>query len=319
MKKIFKYLLVLVAIVLLAGIAGAAFISIRGIPAYEVKKINYQVEATPERLERGKKLTTLLCAGCHLDPATNKLTGEQMMDAPPEFGKIFSQNITQDKTFGIGTWTDGELLYLLRTGIKRDGKFAPPWMAKLPHMADEDINSIIAFLHSDDPLVTASATPDQPCEPSFLSKFLCVVAFKPLPMPETKIEMPDTNNAIAFGKYLVYNLECWTCHSADFKTMNSLEPDKTPGFMGGGNQPLNREGKVILTQNITADKATGIGEWSLERFTNAVKYGIMVDQPALRYPMMPYAQLTDAETKAIYEYLRSVPPIVNKVPRSDLN
>src|SRR5437870_1064819 len=172
----------------------------------------------------------LLCANCHKSDETGKLTGEQMMDAPPQFGKIYSQNITQDKTYGIGDWTDGELLYLLRTGIKRDGKFAPPYMAKLPHMADEDINSVIAFLHSDDALVTASATPDHPCEPAFLTKFLCTVAWKPLKMPDHKIEMPDTANAVAFGKYLLFNLECFTCHSADFKTLDVETPEKSGGF-----------------------------------------------------------------------------------------
>src|SRR6185295_12480409 len=179
MKKFLRYFLIVIGIVVFIGLAGFVFIEVRGIPSYEAKKIDYKVEVTPARVERGKKLALLLCANCHKDAATGSLTGHQMMDAPKEFGPIFSQNITQDKTYGIGTWTDGEILYLLRTGIKRDGKYAPPWMAKLPHMADEDINSVIAFLRSDDPMVAATPTPDKPCEPSFLAKFLATVAFKP--------------------------------------------------------------------------------------------------------------------------------------------
>ncbi len=298
------------------GLLGFSFIEMRGIPSYEVKKITFKAEETPARLERGKKLVLLLCANCHKSSVTGKLTGEQMLDAPHEFGKIFSQNITQDKTYCIGTWTDGELLYLLRTGIKRDGKFAPPYMAKLPNMADEDITSIIAFLRSNDALVTASATPDQPCEPAFLTKFLCLVAWKPLPMPEHKIELPDTAKPIELGKYLVHNLECFNCHSASFKTNNLLEPEKSDGYLGGGNETLNKEGKVIVTQNLTPDKATGIGEWSEEKFVNAVKSGIVINQPALRYPMVPYVYLRDDEAKTIYAYLRTVPPIVKNVPRS---
>lgn len=316
MKKLFRYLLVLIGIVIVIALSGFVFIEIRGIPSYEAKKIDYKVEVTPARVERGKKLALMLCANCHKDEATGKLTGELLLDAPPEFGKIYSQNITQDKTYGIGNWTDGELLYLFRTGIKRDGKYAPPYMAKLAHMADEDINSIIAFLHSDDALVTASCTPDQPCQPSFLSKFLCLVAFKPLPFPDHKIEMPDTTNSVAFGKYLVFNLECFTCHSADFKTMNVLEPEKSAGYMGGGNKPLNKKGEIILTPNLTPDKETGIGYWSEQKFHDAVKSGKMDDQPALRYPMTPYIQLTDLEIKAIYDYLQTIPPIKNRVIRA---
>ncbi len=316
MKKFLKYLLILIGIVLLAGLSAFTFISVRGIPSYDVEKIDFKAEVTPEKVEHGKKLVLLLCANCHKDQSTGKLTGTQMLDAPAEFGTIFSQNITQDKTYGIGTWTDGELLYLLRTGIKRDGKYAPPYMAKLPHMADEDINSVIAFLRSDDPMVTASVIPDHPCEPTFLTKFLCTVSFKPIKMPDHKIEMPDTNNPVVLGKYLAFNLECFVCHSADFKTLNSEEPEKSEGFFGGGNKPLTMEGKVMVTQNLTPDEETGIGNWTEDRFVNALKYGTMEDAPALRYPMVPYVHLTDNEAKAIYAYLRTIPPIKNNVPRS---
>ena len=316
MKNFFKYFLIVIGIILLIGLAGFSFIEIRGIPSYEVKKIDYTVTATPERIARGKKIALLLCADCHKNNATGKLTGRPMTEAPHEFGTIFTANITQDKKYGIGEWTDGEIIYLLRTGIKRDGKYAPPYMAKLPHMADEDINSVIAFLRSDDPLVTASATPDYPSDPSFLTKFLCMVAFKPFKMPEQKIEMPDTNNAVQFGKYLVFNLECFTCHSADYKTDNWEEPEKSKGYLGGGNKPLNREGRVILTQNITPDKETGIGGWTEDRFVKAVKYGTMENERSLRFPMAPFIYLTDQEAKAIYAYLKTVPALSNKVPRS---
>src|SRR6185436_14266955 len=195
MKKLFKILLILIGVVVLAGLAGFAFIEIRGIPSYDVEKINHKVDVTPERVERGKKLVLLLCANCHKNSETGRLAGEKMLDAPPEFGTIYSANITHDKTAGIGSWTDGEILYLLRTGLKRDGKYTPPWMAKLPHMADEDVNSVIAFLRSDDSMVAADPTPSIPCEPGFLTKFLCLVAWKPLKIPEHKINMPDTTNA----------------------------------------------------------------------------------------------------------------------------
>jgi mono/diheme cytochrome c family protein len=319
MRKFFRYLLIIVGIVLLIGLAGFSFIEIRGIPSYEVKKIDYTVKPTPESIARGKKIALMLCADCHRDNATGKLTGHMMSETPKEFGTIYSQNITQDKTYGIGDWTDGELVYLLRTGIKRDGKYAPPYMAKLPHLSDEDMNAVISFLRSDDSLVAASATPDKACEPSFVTKFLCTVAFKPFKMPEQKIDMPDTNNTVEFGRYLVYNLECFSCHSADYKTDNWEEPEKSKGYLGGGNKPLDREGRVMLTPNLTPDKETGIGDWTEQKFANALKYGIVENQKSLRFPMVPYIYLTDTEAKAIYAYLRTIPPIKNSTPRTGLN
>ena len=96
-----------------------------------------------------------------------------MDDMPPQFGVAYSLNITQHPQKGIGSWTDGEIAYLLRTGIARDGRYTPPWMVKLPRASDEEIASIIAFLRSDDPLVQASDVEDIPSRPTFFAKFLC--------------------------------------------------------------------------------------------------------------------------------------------------
>ena len=110
-------------------------------------------------MARGTRLAKMLCVSCHFDPATRVLSGRRMADVPPEFGAIYSANITRHQTHGIASWTDGEIVYLLRTGIRRDGRYAPPYMVKLPHASDEDILSIIAFLRSDDPLVAPNDTP----------------------------------------------------------------------------------------------------------------------------------------------------------------
>lgn len=239
-----------------------------------------------------------------------------MRDAPPEFGEVYSQNITQDSAYGIGSWTDGELVYLLRTGIKKDGHYSPPYMANLPNMSDEDLDAIISFLKSDNSMVKADPTPDRRCEPSLLTKFLCRVAFKPFDMPKEKIARPDTSNKIQLGKYLATNFECFSCHSADFKSNNYLKPELSVGYFGGGNKPLDEQGRVMSTPNLTPDSETGIGSWTKDEFVNAVKYGMKKGDNALRYPMVPYTLLTDDEAGAIFEYLKSIPPLKNKVERS---
>lgn len=316
MKKVLKVLLILVAVIVVLVAIGALYINVSGIPTYEVQKPDYKAEADSAQIVRGKKLASMLCAGCHMNFETGKLSGRHMADAP-EFGELYSQNITHDKEYGIGNWTDGEILYLLRTGILPNGRYAPPYMAKLPYMADEDIEAVIAFLRSDDELVEATNVPDTPCEPSFLTKFLTHVAFKPLPFPEEPIPMPDTTDQVAWGRYLVLNLDCWTCHSPQFEKLNVAEPEKTPGFLSGGNQSIKTpEGHQILSLNITPDPETGIGNWTEEQFKRALRFGLVDGQDALREPMMPYSLLTDHEAAAIYAYLRTVPPLTNKVERS---
>lgn len=315
MKKALKIIGAIAAIVIILILIGVTIVSVRGIPTYPVEQISFELNSTPESVERGRKLASVICANCHANQQTGKLTGQQMMEAPPEFGVIYSANITQDKTYGIGDWKPNEIAYLLRTGIKRDGQYAPPYMAKLPKMADDDINAIISFLKSDDRMVVADATPDKPVEPSFLTKLLCNIAFKPMPYPTATINMPDTSNTVELGKYLAINLECFSCHSADFKTNDFMDPEKSPGYFGGGNKPLNRTGQVMLTPNLTPDQETGIGLWTKEKFVKAVRSGIKEGESALAYPMMPYTMLTEAEAGAIYDYLMTIPPIKNKVER----
>ena len=313
MKKVLKVLGILIGILVILGAAGAAYIHFNGIPTYEVKAVEIKVTPDSTMLAEGKRLATLVCNQCHMAPS-GKLEGNLMADLPPQFGKAWSANITRDEQYGTGRYTDGELAYLLRTGIKRDGSYAPPWMPKFPHLSDYDLQSIIAYLRSDAPELEAVNKPQRPCEPTFFAKFLCYVAFKPLPYPTAAITAPPNEDKVAFGKYIsTGKVECFGCHSPSFETMNVLEPEKTPGYFSGGNAMQNLEGETILTRNLTPDPTTGIGGWTEEQFIKAVKYGQRDGKPALRYPMVPYAAMTDEEVAAIFAYLQTIPPIVHNV------
>lgn len=316
MRKTFGYFLSALGVMVLLMAGAALFIQWRGIPTYDRPNLQQTVEIHPQRVLRGKKLASMLCAQCHLNPETKRFTGKFMADAPDMFGTIHAPNITQDKAYGIGQWTDGEIIYLLRTGIKRDGSYVPPYMAKLPHMSDEDMASIVAFLRSDDGWVQPLEVASVPSQPSFITKLLSTVTYKPLPLPARPIHMPDTTDLVAFGRYLTINLNCWTCHSGDFTRLDVLTPENSYRFLAGGNKMKDMQGKEMVALNLTPDKETGIGKWSQEKFVKAVKWGLKDWEPALRYPMSPYTELTDHEAIAIYAYLQTVPPVKNKVTRA---
>jgi mono/diheme cytochrome c family protein len=304
---------------LVAVAAGlAAYVEIDGVPRYEAKPPDLHVAITPERVARGQKLATLICADCHENDRTHVLTGKHLAEMPKEFGVVFSKNITRHPEKGIGRWTDGEIAYLLRTGVRRDGQYVPPWMPKFPNMSDEDLASIIAFLRSDDPRVAAAdVDPAGTTRPSFLGKALTHTVMKPLPFPAKAIPEPDKKDRVAYGRYLAVTLDCWTCHSADFKTMNVMEPEKTPGYFGGGNTVGGVDHAPITTANLTPDDETGIGRWTEADFVRAVRSGFRPDGRVLRYPMLPKPDLDEDEVSAIYSYLRTVPRIRNAVPRPD--
>jgi hypothetical protein len=317
MKKLLKLIGWLLVIVLLAGAGFATFIAIRGVPKYEAQVPEVpKIEVTPERVARGAKMASILCNNCHLDLNTNTLIGKYISEIP-EFGVINSKNITNDLEFGIGKWTDSQLIYFLRTGIHPiTGQYIPPYMPKLVHMSTEDVNSIVAYLRSDRPEVQAVKKELPDSKPSFLTKFLCFVAFKPFEYPQAVIPDPDTTNKLEWGKYLtLYQLECYACHSKSFETMDMKTPENSEGFFGGGNPISNEAGEKIISLNLTPDEETGIGKWTEEEFINAVRYGIVPNGPALRPPMIPYVTLTESELSAIYAYLRTIPKIKNKIDR----
>ncbi len=76
---------------------------------------------------------------------------------------------------------------------------------------------------------------------------------------------------------------------------------------------------VSFAVNLTPDRETGIGEWNEEMFIKAMRTGKHQGQPNGRdiLPPMPWPDLkdlTDGDLKAIWAYLRSVPPVKNQVP-----
>ena len=142
-------------------------------------------------------------------------------------------------------------------------------------------------------------------------------------------------DVIARGKYLVLIQDCNGCHTP-FKMG---EPDLTRMFMGHpvGEKitapPTKQAGwataisdtntawstpvGVAFTSNLTPDKTTGIGNWTEDMFVKAIRTGKHLGAGRAIMPPMPwkmYSNATDADLKAIFAYLKTVPPIVNKVP-----
>ena len=75
---------------------------------------------------------------------------------------------------------------------------------------------------------------------------------------------------------------------------------------------------VSYAANLTPDD-TGIGNWKFEQFEIAIrkgKYkGIESNRPLL--PPMPWqmiSNMTDEDLKAVFTYLKSLPPVNNLVP-----
>jgi hypothetical protein len=74
---------------------------------------------------------------------------------------------------------------------------------------------------------------------------------------------------------------------------------------------------VSYTANLTPDRLTGIGIWNEEVFIKTIRTGRHwgVSRPIL--PPMPWQNvrgLRDDDLRAVFAYLRSIPPVHNQVP-----
>jgi mono/diheme cytochrome c family protein len=102
------------------------------------------------------------------------------------------------------------------------------------------------------------------------------------------------------GAYLATLGDCAACHTASHG-----KP-----FVGG--LPIETPIGTVYTTNITPDKATGIGNYSLGDFERALRRGIRRDGSTL-YPAMPYpsyAHVSDDDVRALYAYfMNGVQPV----------
>ncbi|MDB6455097.1 cytochrome c [Falsirhodobacter sp. 20TX0035] len=114
---------------------------------------------------------------------------------------------------------------------------------------------------------------------------------------------------IARGEYLARAGDCVACHTVEGGAK-----------FAGGYSIISNMGTIWST-NITPDKEHGIGNYSLEDFTKAVRQGVTPDGTHL-YPAMPYpsyAKVTDEDMAAMYAYfMQGVEPVATDAPETAL-
>jgi mono/diheme cytochrome c family protein len=114
------------------------------------------------------------------------------------------------------------------------------------------------------------------------------------------------------GKYLVEFGGCMDCHTPGY-FFGKPDPAR---YLGGSEVGFEIPGLGIFHgPNLTPDKETGLGAWSADDIVRAIQTGTRPDGRVLA-PIMPwraFANLTKADALAIAEYLKSLPPVQNKV------
>lgn len=319
MKKLFKILgyIVVILIVAVAGLltyVKTALPNVGGAPTLTV-------EATPERIERGRYLanSVCVCMDCHstrditkfslpLVPGTLGMGGDRFDQNVGMPGVFYPKNITPE---GISRYTDGELYRVITSGVTKEGR---PMFPLMPYpyygnMADEDIYSIIAYLRSIPPI--KNDVPDS--EADFPVNFI----LHTIPKKGTPQPMPSKDDKVAYGKYLTNAGGCRECHTP--AEQGQILPELA---FSGGREFLFPDGSLCRSANITPDPETGIGSWTADVFVQRFKiysdssYALPDTAPGDFNTIMPWTMYSGMERddlEAIFAYLKTVTPMKNAV------
>ncbi len=320
MKKVLK-IIAIVVLLLVVCIAGAVTYVSTALPDIEAPA-DLKVEITPERVERGRYLanSVCVCMDCHSERDWNTFTappkagtagaGGDKFDRTMEFpGEFYAKNITP---FALKDWSDGEIYRAITSGVSRDGH---PFFPVMPYpnfnkLATEDVHSLIAYLRSLDPIETEPY-------PESVIDFPVNLIMRTVPEPAHPVERPKVTDP-SYGAYLANAASCIECHTK----MEKGERVGSP--FAGGFEFTYPNGAKIRSANITPHPTDGIGAWDKSTFIS--KFKAYADSsyvpPPIDWeagdfqtvmPWMMYATMTEEDLGAIYDFLRSLPPVDGKV------
>jgi len=184
---------------------------------------------------------------------------------------------------------------------------------------------------------------------NYIARLVCVASASlviaactaaPAPPPPAAAKAPEVN-PVDRGKYIVNTAGCHDCHTPMKMGPNGPEPDMARMLSGHPEavkvtKPFQPQGDYIAgvnatgtawsgpwgisyTMNLTPDQNTGIGIWTEDMFVKAIRTGKHMGTDTSRdiLPPMPwqmYRNLTDEDLKAVYAYLRTIPPVTNHIP-----
>jgi mono/diheme cytochrome c family protein len=124
--------------------------------------------------QRGEYLATIMdCHGCHTsgalagkpDPALH-LAGSSIGFGIPGLGIFYPPNLTPDPETGLGQWSEQDIVTVLRTGERPDGRELAPIMPWRSYAAlnDDDMRALVAYLKSLKPVRNPVSPPVGPSE-----------------------------------------------------------------------------------------------------------------------------------------------------------
>ncbi|MCM4159947.1 cytochrome c [Antarcticibacterium flavum] len=273
------------------------------------------VEISKDRIIRGEYLANhvAVCIDCHSGRDWSSFSGPIIAGTEGQGGEVFDQSmgfpgrfIARNITpYNLGNWTDGELIRAITTGVNKDGKAL---FSIMPHpnygrMELEDIKDIVAYIRTLQPIESEI----EDSRPDFPMNFI----LNTIPKKATFSKRPPKEDRVKYGKYLVTAASCYDCHTKQVKGQFVGEP------FAGGFEFLFPDGSLLQSANITPHPS-GIGSWTKEDFVS--RFRMYADSSYVPHKVNPgefqtpmpwtfYAQMTEDDLSAIYDYLQTLKPV----------
>jgi len=298
MKKILKWVGIVLGVLVLLVLVAAAVLYLRGTARlnkrYELPVVAIPIPTDSASIARGHHLVhaVTLCEGCHGD----NLGGGTVFEAPL-IVRVDASNLTSGQGGVGGTYSDADFVRAIRQGVNREGRGLMIMHSDGFHnLSEADLASIIAYVKSAPPV--DNPVPKTQGKP--LGKiFLALGMFDNGPMPLIPAEIidhdapfrpaPPPGVTAEYGEYLVSIALCHMCHGADLTGGPPIEEDTPP-------PPTLRQYGAP-------------GGWSAEQLVNTLRTGVTPYGRTLDGDVMPfkvYGNMTDDEIAAIWSYIGSL-------------
>ncbi len=295
--KILKWIGIIIGAVLLIGLISAFYLKSKFengaqrnlTPTItEIKILNDSAS-----LVRGKVLS-VECRICH----GNDLAGQPFFN-DPQLGYMSSPNLTRALGSNTEKYTDQDYIRTLRHGAKPNGQ---PVMVmpseSIGLMSDEDLGCLIGYLKTVEKV-------EKPLGSTNFTMFAKILAgagafgdMYPYDIIDhnavQSIKAPEHSTSKEYGAYITRYIGCAKCHGEHFNGGVSPDPISPP--------PTN----ITPTGNI--------GKWSLAQFKETMRGGKTPEGKILEDKFMPWSGIAahdDSEIEALYNYLKSLPPLPN--------
>jgi cytochrome c553 len=289
LKIVFRALVVLLAVLGCLVAVVYLFSNARLRRIYHVDVREPRLAAGAAAVERGHHLAVSRgCLVCHGE----NLAGAVVID-DPAMGRIAGPNLTPGRG-GIPGYSDQDFVRAIRHGVGHDGHglFLMP-STDFSRITESDFADLLAYIRSVPP-VDRDSIPIRvgPVARALLVAGKIKLAAEVIDHDHLEPDVVEPGPTAAYGRYLA--VSCTGCHRDNFS---------------GGKIAMGPPGWPPAA-NLTPYPSEGLASWTEADFVRALRTRRRPDGKEINAVMpLAFGQLDDLELKAIWNFLKTLPPL----------